>query len=252
MDCRPLSQRGALHFALLGSALMALFVVGCGGTGGSTGGSGGSAGSGGSGGERFASIQDATPLPRSKPEDLGIEPFVGEAVVNAPIPPLELAPHPYLNNTGDSRIHNDHYNSAVYNRTGPVGPELEITTNFLGTPAGVCAMMTMLENGYVVGSCLVNQQDGLHVMLLMIDNENLNIVAERDLGSRPFVPTSAGGAYFSMDKDENFILGPATNKLEQYHIEVVEGSPQFMQDYSVPIPGLPMTRELIQASQVSR
>jgi hypothetical protein len=229
MHCLPFSKRGALHFAFLGSALMALFVVGCGSTSSST---------GGSGGERFASIQDATPLPRSTPEELGIDPFVGEAVVDAPIPPLELAPHPYLNNTGDSRIHNDHYNSAVYNRTGPVGPDLEITTNLLGSPAGVCAMMTMLENGYVVGSCLVNQEDGLHVMLLMIDNENLNIVAERDLGPRPFVPSSAGGAYFSMDKDENFILGPATNNLEQYHIEVVDGSPQFMQDYSVPIPGL--------------
>jgi hypothetical protein len=239
MNCLSFCHRGALRVALVCSALI---VAGCGSTNSSTGGAGGAGGAGGSGGaggvERFPSIRDATPLPRKTAEELGIKPFVGEAAVAAPVPPLELAPHPFLNNTGDSRIHNDHYNSAVYNRTGPVGPELEITTNFLGTPAGVCAMMTMLENGYVVGSCLVNQEDGLHVMLLMLDNENLNIVAERDLGSRPFVPSSAGGAYFSMDKDENFILGPATNKLEQYHIEVVEGSPQFMQDYSVAIPGL--------------
>jgi hypothetical protein len=75
-------------------------------------------------------------------------------------------------------------------------------------------------------------------MLEMFDNENLNIVAERDLGPRPFVPNSAGGAYFSMDKDENFILGPATNAIEQYHIEVVDGAPQFIQDYSKAIPGL--------------
>jgi hypothetical protein len=188
---------------------------------------------------RFEPIREATPIPRSTPEELGIEPWVGEAVVAAPVPPLELTPHPFLNNTGDSRIHNDHYNSAVYNRSGPVGPELEITTNHLGSPAGVCAMMTILEDGYVVGSCFViNDESELHVMLIMFDNENLNIVAERDLGQRPFFPSSAGGAYFSMDKDENFILGPATNQLEQYHIEVIDGAPQFVQDYTKAIPGL--------------
>jgi streptogramin lyase len=42
-----------------------------------------------------------------------------------------------------------------------------------------------------------------------------------------------------MDKDENFILGPATNQLEQYHIEVIDGAPEFVQDYAKEIPGLP-------------
>jgi len=228
MYCFSFSKPGALRFAFLFSALMTPFVAGCAESSGAPAGS-----------ARYEPIREATPLPRRTPEELGIQPFVGEAVVAAPIPPLEITAHPYLNNTGDSRIHNDHYNSAVYNRIGPMGPELEITTNHLGTPAGVCAMMTILEDGYVVGSCFVFQDNNeLHVMLTMFDNENLNIVAERDLGSRPFVPSSAGGAYFSMDKDENFILGPATNELEQYHIEVIEGAPQFVQDYVKAIPGL--------------
>jgi hypothetical protein len=227
MHCFSFSHPGGLRFAFFLSALMALSVLGCGES--STTSTGG----------RFEPIRVATPIPRSTPQELGIEPFVGSSVVAAPIPELELTPHPFLNNTGDSRIHNDHYNSAVYNRSGPVGPALEITTNHLGSPAGVCAMMTILENGYVVGSCFVFKDDNkLHVMLTMFDNENLNIVAERDLGLRPFFPSSAGGAYFSMDKDENFVLGPATNRLEQYHIEVIDGAPQFVQDYTKVIPDL--------------
>lgn len=189
--------------------------------------------------ERFAPIREAVPLERSSAEELGIEPFVVGSGVGAVIPALEIPPHPYLDNRGDSRVHNDHYNSASYERTGPVGPEIDITTSQLGTLSGVCAMLAMLDNGYVIGSCLVaNDATGIRVMLTMFDNENLDIVAERDLGFRPFVPNSAGGAYFSLDESENIIIGPATNRLEQYRIEIVDGAPQFELDYAKEIPGL--------------
>ncbi|MGB3052972.1 MAG: hypothetical protein WBB42_18360 [Polyangiales bacterium] len=238
MHCISYSPRGTTRLASLFAGLLALLVVGCGENSNSSAtGSGGTGGAGGA--DRFPPIREATPLPRRTPEELGIDPFVGEAVVAAPIPALEITPHPYLNNDGDSRIHNDHYNSAVYNRTGPVGPALEIVTNQLGTVAGICPMMTILSDGYVVGSCLVaNDAGGLRVTLTMFDNENVNIVAERDLGLKPFVANAAGGAYFSMDQDENIIIGPPTNRLEQYHIEVIEGAPQFVQDYTKEIPGL--------------
>jgi hypothetical protein len=231
MNCFSLSSRGAFSL-FLASVLIALFAAGCGE---SSGGSGGGAGS-----DRFPSIRDATPLPRSTPEELGIEPSVGGAIVAAPMPALELEPHPFLNNDGDSRIHNDHYNSAAYDRSGPVGPNIEITTHQLGNFTGICAMMTFLENGYVLGSCFEsdNLSNGVRVMLTMFDNENLNIVAEQDVGFRPFVANAGGGAYFSLDKDENIFLGPATNRLEQYHIEVIDGVPEFVQDFSKVIPGL--------------
>jgi len=208
------------RFSLL---LIALFAVGC-----------------SSGSDRFEPIREATPLPRSTPEELGIAPSVGDAVVANPIPALVLEPHPFLNNDGDSRIHNDHYNSAAYNRSGLVGPNVDTTTNQIGGFTGICAMMTILENGYIVGSCFISEDlaGGVTVMLTMFDNENLNIVAEQNLGFRPFVPNAAGGAYFSLDKDENFFLGPGTNRLEQYHIAVTDGVPKFVQDFSKEIPGL--------------
>ncbi|MDH3728419.1 MAG: hypothetical protein OER77_12900, partial [Myxococcales bacterium] len=226
MNHLPLAYRGTRTLAYFVSALTWLLALGCGGSD--------------DGGERFESIRDATPLPRSTPEELGIAPSVGSAVVANPIPALELEPHPFLDNDGDSRIHNDHYNSASYNRSGPVGPNLDITTHQLGKLTGVCAMMAILQNGYVIGTCFVadDLEAGVSVMLTMFDNENLNIVAEQDLGFRPFVQNAAGGSYFSLDKNENIFLGPGTNRLEQYHIEVTDGAPEFVQDFSKEIPGL--------------
>ena len=217
------SHRGDFRFAFSFLGLIGLLVVGC-----------------SEGSSRFEPIREAVPMPRQTPEELGIEPFVGEAVVSDPTDPKDIPAHPFLNNDGDSRIHNDHYNSATYNREGPVGPSLEIVTNLMGAVAGICPMMAVLDDGYVIGSCLVaNDLTGLPIMLTMFDNENLDIVAERELALKPFVSNAAGGAYFSLDKDENIIIGPASNRLEQYHVEVVDGAPQFVQDFSKEIPGLP-------------
>jgi len=216
------SPRGAFSRFLV-PALMALLVIGCGEN---------SSGAGGS--NRFAPIREATPMPRQTPEELGIDPFVGEAVVAHPATPKDIPPHPLLNNDGDSRIHNDHYNTGVYDRSGPTGPALDITTNLLGELVGICAMLTILDNGYVVGSCFVgNSEASIDVTLIMFDNENLDIVAETVIGPREFIPNASGGAYFTLDKDENIIIGPPNN-LQQYHIEVTDdGVPEFVQDRSI-------------------
>lgn len=245
------SHRGALGFAFLFSVVMAL-VVGCGSStsSGGSGGSGGASGSGGTGaGERFAPIREATPIARQTPEQLGIDPFVGVAVVPNPIAAKNVPSHPILNNDGDSRIHNDHYNSGVYDRGGPTGPAIDITTHLLGEPTGICAMMAMLRNGYVVASCFVANEGRIDVTLFMFDNENLDIVAERVIGPRPFIPNSSGGAYFSMDDDENIIIGPP-NKLEQYHIEVNDGAPEFVLDRSIDVSSQIRENALLQDSVI--
>lgn len=232
MHCFSFSNRGAIGFAFLVSALIALFVVGCDESHSSpVGGSGGSGGAGGTG--RFEPIREATPMPRQTPEELGIEPFVGEAVVRNPIAAKNIPDHPFLNNDGDSRIHNDHYNSGAYDRPGPTGPALTIATHHLGDLVGICAMMTILRNGYVLGSCFIgNAEASIDVTLVLFDNQNLDILAERTIGPRPFIPNAAGGAYFTLDKDENIIIGPPNN-LQQYHIEVTDGAPEFVLDQSI-------------------
>jgi hypothetical protein len=228
MHCFSFSSYGVLKTAFLFSALMALFVTGCSSDTTCPSGSAEAACT-----QRFEPIREATPMPRQTPEELGIEPFIGEAVVPNPADPKDIPPHPTLNNDGDSRIHNDHYNSGVYDRSGPTGPAIDVTTNHLSTLAGVCAMMAMLRNGYVLASCFIGEgQTGIDVTLVMFDNENLDIVAERKIGPRPFVQNSSGGAYFSMDADENIIIGPP-NRLEQYHIEVNDGAPEFVLDKTI-------------------
>jgi len=221
MHCFSFSDREALRFAFVVLALVALFVVGC------------SESSSAPADGRFEPIQEATPIPRQTPEELGIEPFIGEAVVPNPTDPKNIPDHPILNNDGDSRIHNDHYNTGVYDRPGPTGPAIEVISHQLGSLTGICAMMAMLENGYVIASCFIGAaESGIRVNLVMFDNENLDIVAQRDIGPRPFIPNSSGGAYFTMDAEENIIIGPPNN-LQQYHIAVNDGAPEFVLDKSM-------------------
>jgi len=221
MHCSSFSSRRVLRFVFLFSALMALFVVGC------------AESSTAPAARRFDPIEEATPIPRQTPEELGIEPFIGEAVIPKPTAPKEIPDHPILNNDGDSRIHNDHYNTGVYDRPGPEGPAIDVISHQLGSLTGICAMMAMLQNGYVVASCFIGEgAEGIKVNLVMFDNENLDIVARLEIGPRPFVPNSSGGAYFTMDADENIIIGPPNN-LQQYHIEVTDGAPEFVLDKSI-------------------
>jgi len=229
MHCSSFFPRAALSLFFV-PALIALLVTGCGESGSAVG-PGGSGGAGGS--NRFEPIREATPMPRQTPEELGIEPFVGEVLAPNPIAAKNIPAHPLLNNDGDSRIHNDHYNSGAYDRPGPTAPTLDITTHRLGDLVGICATMTILRSGYVLGSCFIgNAEASIDVTLVMFDNENLDIVAERVIGPRPFIPNAAGGAYFTLDKDENIIIGPPNN-LQQYHIEVTDGAPEFVQDASI-------------------
>ena len=53
--------------------------------------------------------------------------------------PIDVPEHPFLDNGGDSRVHNDHYNSAAYNREGPMGPEIDITTITFSKALGSCS-----------------------------------------------------------------------------------------------------------------
>lgn len=196
--------------------------------------------SGGSTEVRFPAIRQATPMPRQSADDVGVAPFVGESVVPNRMAALEIPENPFLGGAGgDSRIHNDHYNSAAYNRAGPTGPNLDVITHEMGAISGVCATMAMLGNGYVVGTCFVaDDVSGIRIWLRVFDNLNLDIVAERDLGFRPFIANAGGGAYFTLDTDENIIVGPAINRLEQYHLEVADGALQIVQDFAREIPGL--------------
>ena len=99
---------GSLAMCLLLSALLSPTFMGCSDS------SGGTGGTGGSGEERFPAIREATPIPRQTPEDLGIEPYVVGADAAEPMAPLQIPAHPFLDNGGDSRVHNDHYLSLIH------------------------------------------------------------------------------------------------------------------------------------------
>jgi hypothetical protein len=203
----------------------------------------------------FPELRFAPPLPSTHPLVLGVPDFVGAPAVANPLPPLMLPDHPILDNEGDSRIHNDAFNSAVYNRDGPLGSNLTVDT--LKLTAGddisnICAMMAFSNDGYLIAVCIrgfVVPTFGGGTNLYMLDPVTLGIYAEVEAAPRPLVQNAAGGAYFSLDQQDRIIIGPANNRIEIWEIEVHGGTPYFVlksaQDIAADLPSDAMLQDTV-------
>jgi len=180
-------------------------------------------------------LRSPDPLPSMTAAEAGVAAYVGAPAVAAPLAPLAIPPHPFLDNAGDSRIHNDHYNSAVYNRAGPLGVNPQISTaDLLLDPVfdltNVCAMLTFTEEGNIVGACInANIQTvTANSRLTMLDPVTLDIYADVVTAPRPLIQNSAGGAYFSIDNNGRYVIGPANNAVEIWEQVLNGGQPQFV------------------------
>jgi len=197
----------------------------------------------------------AVPLPAMTAAEAGVPAFVGAPVTATPFTPISLPPHPFLNNEGDSRIHNDHYNSAVYNRVGPLGNGTEITTASMLLPddfVSVCAMLTFADDGNIVGACIaafLTPTPGASTRLVMLDPDTLDVYTEVEVAPRQLVQNAAGGAYFSIDNKGRYIIGPATNAVEIWEMKVNGGQPSFMRlasyDVSASMPPTDMMQDTV-------
>lgn len=182
-------------------------------------------------------------IPALSAAEAGVPAFVGTPATLQPLAPLNIPDHPWLDNDGDSRIHNDHYNSAVYNRPGPLGANPTVTTAHLATGAtfvNVCAMLTFTSDGYVIGTCIRGSFAPLGgaTDLVMLDPNTLDILAETEIAPRPLVPSAAGGAYFSVLQDGRILVGPANNRVEIWEVEVNGGQAAFVRKLSFDVSAL--------------
>jgi len=198
-------------------------------------------------------LRTPDPLPFLTATEIGVPAFIGSPAVDAPIAPLVIPPHPLLDNDGDSRIHNDHYNSAVYNRPGPRGVSPTVTTAQLidvgaGDLANVCAMLTFTEDGYVVGACINANVPSVsaNTRLIMLDPVTLDVYADVVVAPRPLVQNSAGGAYFSIDNNGRYVIGPANNAVETWQLEINGGQPSFVRMESYDVSGELPPADLLQ------
>jgi len=195
----------------------------------------------------------ATPLDALTAAEAGVPAYVGAPAVAQPMAPFEPPPHPFLAPAGDSRIHNDGYNSAVYNRPGPLGVNPVITTLDLitaGEIASVCAMVAFTPDGYAIASCIVAAFPVTSSNLLLLDPVTLDIHVETVLAPRPLVQNAAGGAYFSLDNNGRIVIGPSNNHVEVWEVTIDGGQPAFLRRSTFDVSGTLNPGDLLQDTVV--
>ena len=143
------------------------------------------------------------PIPGS-PLAIDVEPFVGSPATADPHRRLRVPRHPFMAPNPLSNIHNDAYQSDVYNRPGPLGEDME-TSSALFTRE--CASVTFDRRGRIVTVCV-----GLdRPVLAVLDPETFEPYSTMDLPPRdtgsgnPF-SNFAGGGYFYLDHRDRAVV----------------------------------------------
>src|SRR3954447_10667221 len=92
----------------------------------------------------------AIPIP-SDPRDLLLKPFTGAASTAKALPLQHVPQHPYMAANGGSNLHNDAYQTDAYNRPGPIGRSLTVTSTLF---VADCGSVTFDKAGRIVTVCV--------------------------------------------------------------------------------------------------
>ncbi len=142
------------------------------------------------------------PIP-SDPRDLLLEPFAGKPATAKPMNGLDIPRHPFMAPNDASNIHNDSYQSDSYDRPGPLGHNLQVTSTLF---VAECATVTFDSRGRIVTVCV----SPTGASLKLIDPTSLATIANytlpaRKLGSFSFTDFSGGG-YFYLDHRDRAVI----------------------------------------------
>jgi hypothetical protein len=157
-------------------------------------------------------LAPAVPIPQSPTADAPH--FVGAPAQPHPVPAPVVPRHPYMAPNGDSNLHDDAYATDTYDRAGPLGHDMKVSSTFL---ASECASVTFDSAGRLVAVCVGVQNP----TLVMLEPRTLDLLALYPLPPRqgglgdPFTEFSGGG-YFYLDHRDRAVV-PTTDR----HIRVV-------------------------------
>jgi len=144
----------------------------------------------------------AAPIPQDPFGPL-VTPYSGAPATARPLPAQPVPEHPYMAPNGASNIHNDAYQTDAYDRPGPLGRGLQVTSTFY---AQECASVTFDRKGRVVTVCPSVQG----ATLRLLDPTSLAQLASYELPSRPpgtFSFTNfSGGGYFYLDRQDRAVV----------------------------------------------
>jgi hypothetical protein len=170
----------------------------------------------------------AAPIPEDADDVAAAQKFIGGPATPGRVPAPRVPRHPFMAPNGLSNVHDDGYQTDTYTWSGPLGRQIDVTSQFFGT-LGICGItITFDRHGRLVTICI----SGTAVQLRLLHPLTLETLATHDLpprtippGSNPF--TSTGGAYFYLDHRDRAVVSLAR------HIYVVgqsggETNPRFV------------------------
>ncbi|MCX6395460.1 MAG: hypothetical protein NTV23_03130 [Propionibacteriales bacterium] len=140
----------------------------------------------------------------SDPRDLVLQPFTGAEVTAHPLSAQSVPQHPFMARNGGSNLHNDAYQSDAYNQAGPLGRDLQVTSNsFLQD----CGSVTFDTRGRIVTVCVGITGATLRLM----DPTTLDVIASYELPARPnpagfSFQNFSGGGYFYLDNADRAVI----------------------------------------------
>ncbi|MGO4258474.1 hypothetical protein [Marmoricola sp. RAF53] len=150
----------------------------------------------------------AVPIPPDA-RDLLLDDFTGTPAVARPYPAQRIPQHPFMARNGGSNIHDDAYQTDAYNRRGPLGRDLKVTSTLY---VGLCGSVTFDRRGRIVTVCVTPGA----VTLRLLDPKSLATIAKFELpprkGKVSFTDFSGGG-YFYLDHQDRAVVSTSTGHL---------------------------------------
>jgi hypothetical protein len=160
-----------------------------------------------------ASAQTPGQVPLEIPDSpiaIDVEEFVGAPVAADPHRPLRNPQHPFMARNPGSNIHNDAYQSDVYNRAGPLGDGISSHSALFGRE---CASVTFDTHGRIVTVCVGLDRPVLTVLdPVTFEPFSALPLPPRPAGGNPFTDFSGGG-YFYLDNRDRAIVPTAERQI---------------------------------------
>lgn len=149
------------------------------------------------------------PIP-DDPRGALLEPYVGGPSTERPLDRPPVPHHPYMAANDDSIIHNDAWQTDTYDRAGPVGPELVVSST--SSLIRDCSSLSFTTDGTMRTVCIGVGRP----VVKALDPDTLAEIASYQLPPRDVLlpdTSNFSGGYFYLDHRDRLVVSTAGNHL---------------------------------------
>ncbi len=185
--------------------------------------------------------QNAIPIPIPPGPPTVLPYYIGDAAKQHPLPPAQVPQDPFLGGNPFNNVHNDAWQSDVYDIVGPLGRWPAVHSSTLDAARRqpeprtifICGTINFDSRGRMVANC-GSPFGGGESSLVLIDPYTLEVLAFQHLDMPDSQETAYGVAYMALDNHDRAIVNQKT------HVKVFEQTgpmdkPQFdlLYDYDL-------------------